>query len=200
MKKTVIATTIAALLATSALPAVANNAGLDLDLGAGVSLDSDLLTAQTDVGVDADVDASEDGVSVDAGAGVDAGVDADESLDADVGVDANAGASVDDDRSFDALSAAISSSADVDLSAVTDESDITIVLVSGLDGDIAIEGAGLDEDLAASADAQASLQANIDGNAAIKAKLEAEGYAASDVVAVKSKADGSVLVYVDDRA
>ena len=34
----------------------------------------------------------------------------------------------------------------------------------------------------------------------IKAKLEAEGHATSDVVAVKSNADGSVIVYVDDRA
>jgi hypothetical protein len=203
MKKTIFATTIAALLATSALPAVASNSGLNLDLGldSAISLDSDLLTAQTDVGVDANVDASEDGLNVDAGVGADAEVDADDSLDAAAGVDASTTASVDaEDNSFDSLSAAIATSADFDLSVVTDEEDVTIVLVSGLEGDIAVDGAGLDEELAAHADAHATLHANIDGNAAIKAKLEAEGFAAADVVAVKSKADGSVLVYVDDRA
>lgn len=204
MKKTFIATTVAALLATSALPAVAENSGLglNLDLGTGVSLDSDLLTAQTDIGVDAGVDASEDGINVDAGVGADAEVDTDDSLDANAGVDANAdvSAAVEENNSFDSLNAAIGTSADVDLSAVTDEADVTIVLVSGLDGDIAIDGAGLDDALSANADAQASLHANIEGNAVIKGKLEAEGFATSDVMAVKSKADGSVLVYVDDRA
>lgn len=186
MKKTIIATTIAALLAASALPAAAGNSGLSLNLGTGISLDSDLLTAQANVGVDAGIDASEDGV------GVDAEVDTDVSLDA--------GASAEDDHSFASLTAAIGASAAVDLVAVTDESDVTIVLVSSLDGDAAVESAGLDEALSAHADAQSSLHANIDGHAVIKAKLEAEGFATSDVVAVKTKADGSVLVYVDDRA
>lgn len=199
MKKTIIATTVAALLATSALPAVASNAGLDLNLDSGVSLDSDLLTAQTDVGVDAGVDASEDGVNVDAGVGVEGEADA-EGVDANVGADASADASVEDDASFTALSAAIGTSADVDLSVVTEETDITIILVSSLAGDLAVDGAALDESLAADAEAQSSLQASIDGNAAIKAKLQAEGHATSDVIAVKTKADGSVLVYVDDRA
>ncbi len=45
-----------------------------------------------------------------------------------------------------------------------------------------------------------TLHSNVEGNAVIKAKLEAEGYASSDVVAVKSNADGSLIVYVDDRA
>lgn len=199
MNKTIVATTVAALLATSAMPAMAETSKLGLNLDSGVSVKSDILTAQTDVGVDAGVDASKDGVNVDVGADTD--VKAGESLDANASVGAGASATVDaEDNNFDALSAALATSGDFDFSVVTDETDITIVLISGLDGDIAVDGAGLDEELASSADAQTTLHTNIDGNAAIKAKLEAEGFTSSDVVAVKSKADGSILVYVDDRA
>jgi hypothetical protein len=74
------------------------------------------------------------------------------------------------------------------------------VLLSSLEGDAAAGGTALDEALSANAEGNTTLHTNIDGNAAIKAKLEAEGYASSDVVSVKSNADGSVTLYVDDRA
>jgi len=159
MKKTIIATTMATLLAATALPVLAQD--VDVDAGAGVTVETP------------DVDAAVD-TAVDAAAGV-----------AD---------------SLTSVTAAIAGSAAVDLSAVTDESQVNVVLLSSLEGDVATEGAALDEALSANAEGASTLQANIDGNAAIKAKLDAEGYAASDVVAVKTDADGSVTLYVDDRA
>lgn len=141
----------------------------------------------------------------DAGAGVGAGVTVDTpAVDAKVGADANANANANaggmSDNTYGSVVSSVSGSADVDLSTVTDEAKVTIVLLSSLQGDAATEAAALDEAISANAEGMTTLHTNIDGNAAIKAKLEAEGYASSDVVAVKSNADGSLIVYVDDRA
>ncbi|MBE0580626.1 hypothetical protein [Devosia sp.] len=167
MKKTIIATTIATLLAATSLPALAQDAGVQVDTGAGVTVDTP---------------------AVDAAVGADANANA----------NANAGGM--SDNTYGSVVSSIQGSADVDLSTVTDESKVTIVLLSSLQGDAATEAAALDEALSANADGMTTLHTNIDGNATIKAKLEAEGHATSDVVAVKSNADGSVIVYVDDRA
>lgn len=142
-------------------------------------------------------------VSVDAGAGAKAGVSVEApAVDAAVGADANAAvnAAAGSENSFAGATAAVAAGATADLSAVTEASNIGIVLVSSLQGDAATEGKALDEAISANADAQAALQAQVDGNAAIKAKLDAGGYTADDVVAVASNVDGSVIVYVDDRA
>jgi len=205
MKKTIIASAVTALLATSALPAIAASSSLDLNANAGTALDSEVLTAQSDVGVDASLDASEDGVNVDAGADAGADLDAADSLDAnaDASADANAGAETGDalaDDSFASAIASVEGVAALDLSAIAEDADIRIVLLSSLTGDAETEGAALDEALIASADAQAGLHARISENAAITAELEAEGYAVEDVVSLKTKADGSVIVYVDDRS
>lgn len=203
MKKTIITSAVTALLATSAIPAIAANSSLDLDAGAGISLDTEVLTAQTDTGVDAGVDASEDGVSVDAGVDAGAEVDAEDSLDANAGVSSDVNAEVTGDMADDtygSVMASVQTSADLDLSAVTEVTDISIVLLSSLQGDAETESAALDEALIASADAQAGLHARISDNAAITAELEAEGYAVEDVISLKTKADGAVIVYVDDRA
>lgn len=207
MKKTIIATTIAALFASSALPAIAANSTLDLNAGAGIAVDSEILTAQSDAGanagVDASLDASEDGVNVDAGtdAGANVGVDTDDaSADAGVSANANATASADAaDNSYGSVMASIKGNADLDLSAVTEDTDITIMAISSLQGNAETEAAALDNELTANADAQAGLHARVSDNVAIMAELEAEGYAAEDVVSLKTKADGSVIVYVDDR-
>ena len=167
MKKTIIATTIATLLATSALPVLAQDAGAQVDAGAGVTVDTPAVDAA--VGADANANAT-----------------------------ANAGGM--SDNTYGSVMSSISGSADVDLSTVTDEAQVTIVLLSSLQGDAATESAALDEALSANAEGHTTLHSNIDGNAAVKAKLEAEGYASSDVVAVKTNADGSLIVYVDDRA
>ena len=167
MKKTIIATTIAALLATSALPALAQDAGAQVDAGAGVTVDTPAVDATAGAGGKANANANAGGMS---------------------------------DNTYGSVVSSISGSADVDLSTVTDEAQVTIVLLSSLQGNAATEAAALDEALSANAEGNTTLHANIDGNATIKAKLEAEGYASSDVVAVKSNADGSVILYVDDRA
>lgn len=169
MNKTIIATAIAALLASSALPAIAQDAGVGVDARAGVSVD----TPAGDAGVGADANAKANASS-------------------------NAGGA--SDNTFGSVVSSISGSADVDLSTVTDESKVTIVLLSSLQGNAATEAAALDEALTANADAITTLHSDLEANATIKAKLEAEGHATSDVVAVKSNADGSVIVYVDDRA
>ena len=163
MKKTIATTAIAALLAATALPALAQDAGVGVDAGAGVTVDTP-------------------------------------AVDAEVGADANANAGGMSDNTYGSVVSSVAGSADVDLSTVTDESKVTIVLLSSLQGNAATEAAALDEAISANADGMTTLHANIDGNETIKAKLEAEGYASSDVVAVKSNADGSIIVYVDDRA
>lgn len=170
MKKTMTAISIAALLSAGSF-AVAQDAGVGVDAGAGVSVDSPAGNAQ---------------VGTDANAGANA--------------NANANAGGNSDNTYGSVISSISGSADVDLSAVTDEAKVTIVLLSSLQGDAAAEASALDEALSADTEGQTTLHTNIEGNDIIKAKLEAEGFAASDVVAVKSNADGSVVVYVDDRA
>jgi hypothetical protein len=128
-------------------------------------------------------------VGVDAGAGVSVETPL---VDATIG----AGADVSADSNYDSLTSTLSGSANADLTTVTDQSQVTIVLLSSISG----EAGGFDEAFAANAEGNTALQGNISGNAAISAKLEAEGYTSADVVAVKSNADGSILVYVDDRS
>ena len=103
------------------------------------------------------------------------------------------------DNSYASLIAAINANEAVDLSAVTDEAKVSIVLVSTLTGDAATEGAALDAAVAAQAEALTTLRADATANAVINAKLTAEGYTADDIVAIRTDASGNTLVYVDDR-
>lgn len=167
MKKTIIATTVAALLTATALPVLAQDAGVQVDTGAGVTVDTPAADAAVGAAASANANANAGGMA---------------------------------DNTYGSVVSSIKGSADLDLSAVTDEAKVTIVLLSSLQGDAATEAAALDEALTANADGMTTLHANVDGNAAIKAKLEAEGHTSADVVAVKANADGSVVVYVDDRA
>ena len=173
MNKTILATTIAALMSASALPALAQDAATGVDAGAGVNV-------ETPAG--------------------DAGADATMGADANASTEAMGMASDAADNSYASVTSAISGSADVDMTTITDESQINIVLLSSLEGDAETEGAALDSAISSNAEAMTTLRGGVEGNAAITSKLEAEGYAADDVVAVKSQADGSVTVYVDDRA
>lgn len=140
------------------------------------------------------------GISVDASAG--AGVNV-QSPDATAGSTVNAGASITTDapsNTYGVVASSVAGSASVDLSGITDEASVSIVLLSSLEGDATTDGALLDDAMTASAESMAAFHAKIEGNAAIKAKLEAEGHSADDVVAVTSNADGTLTVYVDDRA
>ncbi|HTM78629.1 MAG TPA: hypothetical protein VL133_13495 [Devosia sp.] len=167
MKKTLMLTAAAALLASVALPSFAQDAGVGVDAGAGVTVDTPAVDAQ-------------------AGANANAAANS------------NAGGAA--DNTFGSMMSSLTGSADLDLSTVTDEANITIVLLSSLQGNADTEAAALDEALSANAEAMTTLHSNIEANAAIKAKLEADGHTADDVVALKSNADGSIIVYVDDRA
>jgi hypothetical protein len=104
------------------------------------------------------------------------------------------------DNTYGSVISSIKNSATVDLSGITDDSDISIVLVSSLQGNAATEASALDNALTENAAALTTLHATVEANAAIKAKLEAGGHSVDDVVAVSSGADGSVTIYVDDRA
>lgn len=139
----------------------------------------------------------------DAGAGVDvdAGVTVEApAMDAEVGAGADAGAKAMADNTYGSVISSVATSATVDLSGVVDETDVTIVLLSSLQGNAETEAAALDQAIGADAELMATLHSNVEANATIKAKLEAEGYLSTDVVAIKGNEDGSVVVYVDDRA
>lgn len=193
MKKTIIATAVTALLASTA---VAQDAKVGVDAGAGVSVDTPSLDAGADTSVGA-------GAGADAGANTNANANtkanANNKANAGVGAGASANASDMADNTYGSVMASLKGSAELDLSSITDESKVTIVLLSSLQGEAANESAALDAELTANADAQAGLHERIEQNTAITAKLEAEGHAVEDVISIKTKADGSVVVYVDDR-
>lgn len=88
----------------------------------------------------------------------------------------------------------------MDLSSTTSESDISIIKLSDLKGQGAENAKALDKAIAANQSTEAALQTKIASNDAITAKLSADNLTAQDVVAVKTSADGSVTLYVDDRS
>ena len=181
MKKTIIATTIAALLASSAVPAIAQDAGVGVDAGGAVSVETPNLDAEG--GVDA---------------GAEATVDASGKANANANANANAGGNA--DNTFGSVMASLNAAADIDLSVVTEDTQITVIALSSLEGNADTESAALDTALSADAEAHTALHDKIEANAAIKAKLEAEGFAVADLITIKSNADGPIVVYVDDRA
>ena len=84
-----------------------------------------------------------------------------------------------------------------DLSGISADANITVVKLSTLK--VEGEANALDNAIKKNADAMSSLHASVSGNAALKAKLDADSIAVDDVVAVTTGADGAVTVYVDDR-
>lgn len=134
------------------------------------------------------------GVELDGDVGVELG--GDDGLGVDVGVGADAGAGVDELTHAD-VDAAIQSSASVNLDDVDATTDVEIVAISSLaandGGDasvIADTRAAFDADISA-------LQDEISANAELVAALDAQGYAADDVIAVRSHGTGSVVLFVD---
>ncbi|NGP17507.1 hypothetical protein [Devosia aurantiaca] len=170
MKKNVLVTSVAFILATTSM-----TFAQDLNVGGA--------------GADASAGASVETPSVDADASTST------SLDAGATVSSDASSTAD---TLGSLIASLSGSADVDVSAVTDEASVTIVLLSSYAADAQSEA--FDAALEANADAQAELRSKVDGNAAIQAKLAAEGFTSSDVISLQSNAEGSVTVIVDDRS
>ncbi len=100
--------------------------------------------------------------------------------------------------SLDALVASLQAGASADVSTVTDATTVNVVTVSSLS--TGADVTALDTALDANADAVGTLRTNIAANTALAGKLTAGGYTADQVVGVVTEADGSVTVYVDDRA
>lgn len=111
----------------------------------------------------------------------------------------NAGVDVDGSAtSFDSLMTTINGNAAVDFSTVNEGTTIRVLKLSAMD-QTTLKADDLDAALQANAAARSSWPASLEGNAAIKAKLDAEGVAAGDVIAVSTGADGSLTIWVDDR-
>lgn len=178
MRKTLAMTLAVTLLASSTGLAMAQ---ASVNTNAGVSAE----TPAGDVGVDAsgNANANKSGANANAGGMAAANVSGGNS-----------------ENTYGSVISSIKNSKTVDLSSVTDDTDISIVLVSSLQGNAATEASALDNALTESASSLTTLHPSIEANAAIKAKLEAGGYNVDDVVAVSSGVDGSVTIYIDDRA
>ena len=87
--------------------------------------------------------------------------------------------------------------AEADIGSIDADSEISTMTVSELQGNAGENAQALDNALA---DAELTdFHAMIDGNAELKAALEAEGFEAEDVIGVYSTADNSFEVLVDDR-
>jgi hypothetical protein len=99
--------------------------------------------------------------------------------------------------SFDTLMMTLEGASSVDLAAVTEETTINFVTVSSLTD---ADPAALDTALQADAEEMTTLHASIEGNEALKGKIEAGGFAVDNIIAVEAAADGSYTFYVDDRA
>ena len=194
MKNTIVATAVAALFATTALPAIAGDGlNLGVNLGSAVSVDSSEL--DLGVGTETDVAVNAGRSGLDANANVGAGVSVNPSLlddDVEVASGANAGAQLGQTNPDQlAVGAAVDASAGINLNEI-DSSSVSIVLASTVDASVPDQSLAIDSD--------ARLIAALDDNVAIKSKLDAAGYAASDVLALKGNADGTVLIFIDDLA
>jgi hypothetical protein len=133
-------------------------------------------------------------VSVEAGTSAGATV----STDASNMVSTEASASGAADTNFGNLVSSLQTGATVDLTAATDATVVNFVTVTSLNANG--NAAALDNALDKNVDAVAKLRTDIAANEALAAKLQAAGYTAEQVVAVTTAADGSLTVYIDDRA
>ena len=98
---------------------------------------------------------------------------------------------------YAAVLAGLQAGSEVDLTTVTETSTINLVLVSDLkaNGD----ATAVEDAIKTIGDAAAALKANVDTNAAIKAKVTEAGFMTDLVVAVLANADGSFTVVVNDQ-
>lgn len=100
--------------------------------------------------------------------------------------------------SLDTLVASLLAGASTDVSAVTDASTVNVVTLSSVSAGADLTA--LDAALGTNADALTTLRTNVAANTALATKLTDAGVAADKVLAVVTETDGSVTVYVDDRA
>lgn len=115
------------------------------------------------------------------------------------GLDATATGSVSSSDNFGTLISTLNAGkSTVDIAALGADADITVVNVSTLKAEG--NATALDNALDKNAEATATLHADINANADLKAKLEGMSVDIDSIVAVTTAADGKLTVYVDDRA
>ena len=96
------------------------------------------------------------------------------------------------------ISALQAGKGETDLSTITEATIVNFVTVSSLIANGSPQA--LDNALDKNKATVDELRADVAASTALSAKLTGAGYAADDVVAVVTETDGSVSVYVDDRA
>lgn len=136
-------------------------------------------------------------VNVNAGGNANAGpkVDVGTEVHGNAGGNGKANAGGNSANTYGALISSLRTGVEVNFADVTSDSNITIRTLSSLQGEGAENAQALDNFLDDAA--LADLRADVAANAAIMAQLGA--FTPDDVVAVTTAADGSVIVYVDDR-
>jgi len=88
--------------------------------------------------------------------------------------------------------------ASADLSGFGADSELSVTTLSSLQGEGAENGQALDNAISENQAQIDELRSGITANADLMAALEAEGYAADQVIAVKTNGDTGVTFYVDD--
>ena len=192
---------LAAILAASvsgAALAQGVSVGTGGDAGASVGTGNGAASVGASLGADASADAA--GSMSNGNGSADMGADAD--MDNDMAADTGDTMEDGTDAMKQTYGAVVSSlqtgtNAEADIGSIDAESEISTMTVSELQGNAGENAQALDNALA---DAELTdFHAMIDGNAELKAALEAEGFEAEDVIGVYSTADNSFEVLVDDR-
>jgi hypothetical protein len=192
---------LAAILAASvsgAALAQGVSVGTGGDAGASVGTGNGAASVGASLGADASADAA--GSMSNGNGSADMGADAD--MDTDMAADTGDTMEDGTDAMKQTYGAVVSSlqtgtNAEADIGSIDAESEISTMTVSELQGNAGENAQALDNALA---DAELTdFHAMIDGNAELKAALEAEGFEAEDVIGVYSTADNSFEVLVDDR-
>ncbi|KGM49333.1 hypothetical protein [Pseudooceanicola atlanticus] len=192
---------LAAILAASvsgAALAQGVSVGTGGDAGASVGTGNGAASVGASLGADASADAA--GNMSNGNGSADMGADAD--MDTDMAADTGDTMEDGTDAMKQTYGAVVSSlqtgtNAEADIGSIDADSEISTMTVSELQGNAGENAQALDNALA---DAELTdFHAMIDGNAELKAALEAEGFEAEDVIGVYSTADNSFEVLVDDR-
>lgn len=172
---------LATLLATTLSGAAMADLSVDTGGSLGVSVGDSGIS--TDGGLS--VNASDSGLSADLGGSVATDTDDDTALTAD-----GAGTvSADEDGT----------SGNLMLSSLMDGEELNATTVTELMASGDVDENGLDAAVNANAEAIASMQDAIAADAQLSAALEAEGFAAEDVIGAQAMADGSTRLVIDDR-
>ncbi len=111
---------------------------------------------------------------------------------------ASAGAEVNYGTVISGLNNGTTAGAAAEIEALGADITVDTVLLSEIEGDN--QANALDNALNTQADAMAGFHDAIEANADLTAALEAEGFAADDVVGFQSEGEGEVTLVIDDRA